>query len=148
MALFNSFFSLLSFLLSSSVLAFFYFLPSSILLIISCVINGFLALFSTLPTKSLIESSTNSFKFFHSTSTFQHSHSIAPSFSYRIFCTLCLSPYNFSKSHLGLLFWNFKFFFNLMLNLATSMLWSVSISAAGHVCTSVTLILNRFFTRM
>jgi hypothetical protein len=47
MALFNSFLSLRYFFLLSLVLIFFHFLLSSMLLIISCVIHGFLALFST-----------------------------------------------------------------------------------------------------
>ena len=46
-------------------------------------------------------------------SAFQLSHSIAPSFSSIIFCTLCLSAYDFSKCYLGLLFWNLIIFFNL-----------------------------------
>ena len=84
-------------------------LRASILLIISCVINGFLARFSTLPTKSLILSNTHSFIFFHCTSAFSLSHSIAPSYSCRVSCMLCLCAYSFSKSYLGLLLGNLKF---------------------------------------
>jgi len=76
MGLFNSFLSLMQFLLPSSRLTFFHFLPSSILLIISCVIHGFLALFSTIPTMSLILSNTRSFVLFHCTLTFPLSHPI------------------------------------------------------------------------
>src|SRR5215469_319099 len=87
--LFNSFLSLLYFLLPSSVLIFFHFLLSPILLIISCVIHGFLALLSTLPTKSFIVSRMHSFTLSHSTSAFPLSHSIEQSFSSMVSCTLC-----------------------------------------------------------
>ena len=70
---------------ASSVLKFFHFLFSSILLIISCVIHGFLALFSTFPTRSLRVFKTHSFILCHCTSTFPLSHSIAPSFPSRVF---------------------------------------------------------------
>jgi hypothetical protein len=76
--------------LYSSVFTFFHFLHSCILLITSCVIHDFLSLFSTLTSKSLIVSKTHSFVFFYFTSTFQLSHSISPSFSSRVSCTLCL----------------------------------------------------------
>ena len=94
-ALFNSFLSLLQFLRPPSLLTFFHFLLSPILLIISCVIHGFLALFSTLPTKSLIVPSMHSFILFHCTSAFPLSHSIAQSFSSRVSCTLYISVQNY-----------------------------------------------------
>ena len=116
--------------------------------IISCVIHGFLALFSTLPTKSLIVSGMHSFILFHCTSALPLSHSIKQSLPSRVTCTLCLWAYSFSKSHLDLLFWNLIIFFHLVRNLANSKLWSEPISAPGSVCTSFTLFLNQCFTRM
>ena len=139
--LFNSSLSFLLFFLLSSVLTFFHFLLSSILLIIYCVIHGFLALFSTLPTRSLKVPNTHSFIWFHCTSTFPLLQLIAMTFSSRL-SSLCHWAYNFSKSHLGLLFWNLIIFFNLVQILATSKLWSESISAPGSVCTSFTLFLK------
>jgi hypothetical protein len=75
-ALFNLFLSLRQFYLPSSVLTFFHFFLSSIILIIFCVIYGVLALFSTFLTRSLRVSKTHFFIFFHCTSTFPLSHSI------------------------------------------------------------------------
>ena len=108
-------------------LTFFYFLLSSILLIISCVIRGFIALFSTFLTRSLTVSNTHSFILFHCTSTFPLSHPVAPRFSSGVSYTLRCSAYNFSKSLCGRLFCTLIIFFNLVQILATSKLWSVNI---------------------
>jgi hypothetical protein len=142
-ALFNSFLSLLSFFLPSSLLTFFHFLHLSILLIISCVIHDFLALLSTFPTKSLIVSNTHFLILFYSTSTFPLPHLIAPRFSSRLLYTSCHGAYSFYKSHLGFRMWNLMIFFNLVQIVTISKLWSESESAPGSVCTSFTLFLNR-----
>ena len=176
-ALFNSFLSLLWFFLLSLVLTFLHFLLSSILLIISCVIHGFLALFSTFPTRPLIVSNT------HCSPALRHSHChiqlhqvslleypalfvvehiISPnpivvfSFGTLQFSSIWCRSWQLVScgqsqylpqavsAHPSHCFLNLCF----TRILATSKLWSESISAPDSVCTSFTLFLNLCFTSM
>jgi len=146
-ALFNSFLSLRLFVLFSSVLTFFHFLLSPILLIMSCVIHGFLALFSNFPTRSLRISKTHLFILFHCTSTFPLSHPIAQRFSSRGSCSF-IWVYNFSKSHRDFPFWNLTIFFNIVQTWQQVSCCQNQVSATGSVCTFFTLFLNGRFTRL
>jgi len=75
--------------------------------------------------------------FFHCTSTFPFSPSIAQFYSSRLSCTFCLWARNFSIFLLVYLFWNFITFFNLVRIFATSNLWSELQPAARTVRTSL-----------
>jgi len=144
-ALLKSFFTVLSFFLPFLFLPF-YLLHSSILLIISSVIHGFLALLSSFPQQSLIVRNTHFLLLFHCTFTFPLSHLIASGFSSRVSCTFFHWACNFSRCHLG--FWDFMIFCSLVWILAISKLWSESISAPDSVHTSFIFFLNWCFRRM
>lgn len=88
-------FLIFSFLIFSVVFSTFFIVDiisrhSTILLIMSFVIHGFIALISTYPNQTTHTFWHNILYISHCTSTFPPSHSIAMSFSSRLFCNLCL----------------------------------------------------------
>lgn len=99
---------------SFSLLTFFHFLCSSILIIIAvesvaCLLSSQLS-----PTQSLAVSNTHFLILFQCTSTLIFSHVTAPSFSstVHVSCTFCHSACHASKSYCSFCFWSLMISFN------------------------------------